>query len=122
MTISAVVNNEISNVMEQLYDLSALEEVTGGDQDFMNNMINLFITSAPEDLGLMQDALEKGEYATVSKIAHKMKPSVNYMCVPAMFDKVKEIEAWAGDEQQLVADTKVFIQDISSTLSQLENR
>ena len=79
---------------QQLYDLTSLEKFAGGNIDFITNMIELFITSAPEDLKTMEIALEKKDYSSISSIAHRIKPSINYMCIDRLFEDIRSVEAW----------------------------
>ena len=65
---------------QRLYDFSSLEEITGGDATIKNSIIQLFLTTIPSDIKAIEAAIEAKEYAKVSSIAHKIKPSINCHC------------------------------------------
>ena len=108
--------------MEQkLYDLASLQEVTGGNKEFMDSMIQLILTDTPIELKAIEIALENKDYAAVSSIAHKIKPSVNYFCINKLLDDVIAIETWKNEDEIMVKHTKVFIGDLYVALNQLDN-
>jgi hypothetical protein len=105
----------------KLYNLTALEEATGGDKDFMANMIQLIIVETPKDLKAIEIALENKEYPIVSSIVHKIKPSINYFCISKLLDDMIAIEAWENKDEMMVKETHLFIANIYSVLAQLNS-
>lgn len=106
--------------MEQpLYDLSSLEEVTAGDQTMKETIIQLFLTTIPDDLKAMEAAIENKNYSKVSAIAHKIKPSINYVCINQLLDDVLCIEMWKNEDEMMVKKTQQFISTIHLLLRQL---
>ena len=77
----------------QLYDFSELSQVCGGDKSFMEKMIDLFLITIPEDINKIEEALKSSDFSTVKSIAHKIKPSVNYMCKPQFYEALPLIFA-----------------------------
>jgi len=106
---------------ERLYDFTSLEEVCAGDKDFMDQMIQLFETNIPKELALIKTAITNNDFDDVKKIAHKMKPSVNYICIDSLSDDVKYIESWSESNEQMVSKTEVFINKINIVLEQLKH-
>jgi len=103
-----------------LYDLEALKKVTGGDQVFMQKMIGLFLEHTPEDVQVMEEALKTGNYKKVSSIAHKVKPSINYVCIKRIHEEVLLIEAWEGSDEDMSVKTEEFITDLRLVIDQLK--
>lgn len=102
-----------------LYDFTSLEEVTGGDQTIKDTIIQLFLTTVPDDLKAIENALESKNYAQVSSIAHKIKPSINYVCMKPLFDDIITIEKWENDSDSMTQRTLQFISTIRIVLKQL---
>ncbi len=105
--------------MEKLYNLAPLEKVTGGDPAFMNKMIQLFITTIPDSIEVMSIALDQEDYRTLSASAHKIKPSISYMCIGRLHDQVREIEAMESTND-IKSITNQFIVDLKLVLEQLK--
>ncbi len=63
----------------QYTDLSYLEDLSGGDQAFIKEIIDLFIQQMPESVKAMKDALANNDPLTIGETAHKAKPSAIYI-------------------------------------------
>jgi len=57
-----------------LFDLSQLEEVTAGDKDFLDTMIQSFVNSVQDALAGMKKELDSGNMDALARIAHSIKP------------------------------------------------
>lgn len=106
--------------MEKLYDLTFLEEATGGNQDFMDNMVQLIIEDTPEEFKKIASALDDKDYQTVSSIAHKIKPSVKLVCKASFLQEILAIEAWNDSDDVMVTKTNNFITNMLLALNQLK--
>lgn len=58
------------------YNLSKLEAIAEGDQDFILKVLEVFVAEVSEDLKRMKDFLKSNEFEEISKIAHKIKPNL----------------------------------------------
>lgn len=105
--------------MEKLYDLTKLEEVTKGDKEFMNKMIQLFVNTVPGVISTMEKNLSHNDYTAIAASAHQIKPSIGYICISGLHDTVKEIEQWQGSDQTMVIKTEQFIASLKIVLDQL---
>jgi hypothetical protein len=107
--------------MEQrLYDLTGLEKATDGDKEFMNNIVQLILTDIPIELLAMETALKNEAYTNVSSIAHKIKPSIKYVCIQQLFDDLVVIEKWEEDDGTMVKLGTRFISNIYLVITQLQ--
>lgn len=52
-----------------------LNEITGGDPDFLAELLSDFLTQTPELLSQIESALVSGDAATLGKVAHTLKGS-----------------------------------------------
>ncbi|TCJ13342.1 response regulator [Flaviaesturariibacter flavus] len=60
-------------------NLAYLHELSLGDTEFENAIIRQFIVQVPEELNLLQEAVEAGNRTQIKSIAHGMKSSVAYL-------------------------------------------
>lgn len=78
----AVSEKPIETELDDLYSsekLSNLRELTGGDTDMMIEMMNVFINHTPQLLKEIHSTFDEGSYEEMSKLAHTLKPTFNYM-------------------------------------------
>jgi signal transduction histidine kinase/CheY-like chemotaxis protein len=59
--------------------LAGLKAIGGGDNDFVHEMIDLFLEQSPRNLEVMRAALDVGDLPAVAKAAHNMKSSSAYL-------------------------------------------
>ncbi|NJO03941.1 MAG: Hpt domain-containing protein [Bacteroidia bacterium] len=87
----------------QLYDLSKLRKMVDNDQEMINKMIDMFLKNTPDLLNEMKAFWHKGEIERLSKLAHKLKSSINLMGISTLYDNIRSIEKFAAEsnpEQQ----------------------
>jgi HPt (histidine-containing phosphotransfer) domain-containing protein len=104
----------------KLYDFSSLEKVCAGDDDFMNQMIEMFKTNIPKEIDQMKNAIQNSEFEEVKRIAHKIKPSVGYICVDSLLGQTKSIEEWDGDGAGLGEMVDGFVEQVDKVITQLD--
>ncbi|MDX2432379.1 MAG: Hpt domain-containing protein [Bacteroides sp.] len=78
-------------------DLSYLKTMSGGDANFIAEMIGLFSEQVDEYSELMPRLLKEKEYDGLSKVAHKAKSSVAVMGMTGVAELLKELEKLAHD-------------------------
>jgi HPt (histidine-containing phosphotransfer) domain-containing protein len=82
-------------------DLNYLKTMSGGDSKFIREMINLFREQIEEYKSIMPELLEKKDYDSLSKIAHKAKSSVAVMGMTQVADQLKELEILANEQKEV---------------------
>ena len=75
--------------MPNHYDLYQLEDMSGGDKEFMQTVVETFLTEIPPDLVSMQTAIENDNHKMAYQFAHKMKPNLEMFGI----DLIREISA-----------------------------
>ena len=75
-----------------IINLSYLEEITGGDKAMILEMLDLFICDIPAQVEKIQEFYETSDLVSLSKEAHKLKPTLQYIGLTGMFEDIKEIE------------------------------
>ena len=107
-------------MINRLYDFSSLEEVCSGDKDFINQMIELFKTNIPKEIEQIKKAIQNSEFDEVKKIAHKMKPSIGYVCVDSLLGEARLIEEWEGNNETLLDMVNSFVNRENEVIKQLQ--
>ncbi|PBQ32831.1 hypothetical protein CNR22_13965 [Sphingobacteriaceae bacterium] len=59
-----------------LLDLTYLKEISKGNKDFITEILDLFLTQIPEELALIEKAIEKKDFKTIRSLSHKLKSSI----------------------------------------------
>ena len=85
-------NDTRTSTVNSDYDLSKLREISNGDELFVKRMIGLFITSISSSLQSMEKAFDEQDYATLSAIAHRIKPSINDLGITQISSEIREVE------------------------------
>ena len=86
---------------EKLYDLSLIEAISGGDTDFIRKMIDLFIETVPPNVQELNDCLSTESWDGVSRIAHKLKSTLDSMGIQSVKQEISTIERSAKNRQNL---------------------
>ncbi len=103
---------------ELLYDLTRLKKM--GDELFVQKMVNLFLTEITRDISEMIDCLEEKQFNELRDLAHKIKPSINHICVNAIYLLNLEIENWNEEDDIMINKTHYFANQVNSVLAQLK--
>lgn len=85
-------NTKLTNEFVQLYNLVVLKEMSRGDYKFVVKMLELFITSIPENIKELKIGLKEKDYEKIKKIIHKLKPMISNLKIESLFETIKKIE------------------------------
>ena len=97
-------------------DLTYLREISDGDQEFINDMIQTFLEETPKDIELMRAELARANWAELSKVAHKMKSSIKMFGFETLKNQVLFLEQ-SGKKNE---NTDVLPERINEFLSGLD--
>ena len=89
--------------MEKLYDLSYIQELGGNNADFINSLLQIFIDTTPADSAEMVKACTDKKWDAVSKLAHKIKSTIDSLRITEIKDDVRTIELDAKNKVNLDA-------------------
>jgi CheY-like chemotaxis protein len=109
---------------QKLYDLTMIQSVSAGDTAFIKKMIRLFIQTVPQNVQELVDATAGGNWEQVSKMAHKLKSTVDSMGIRSIHDQIRSVEIHAKNRDQLERLPELVKQVesvISSCISQLHS-
>ncbi len=76
----------------QIYNLSQLEELAGGNTEFVNSMVETFLEHTPGQLEEILQAYESLDLATVGAVAHKIKPNIELFGINAIKQDIRVVE------------------------------
>ncbi|ADB39153.1 PAS domain S-box protein [Spirosoma linguale] len=113
-----VVEPEIKEADGSLYNLSRLEMISRGSQEFIQKMIQLFCTEAPDVATQIKAAYEVGDFAKVKYLAHRIKPTIDTMDITSQIDAIRKIEELAiiGENS---SEFKSLVDDFEKTIHQV---
>lgn len=94
---------ESTNV--KLYNLTMIYGIAGGDESFVKRMLKLFLDTMPDTLVEIQQNTEMQNWTLVSKLAHKMKSTIDSMGITSLKDIIRQIEqnGKKGEQTELLA-------------------
>lgn len=78
---------------EKLYDLGMVESIAGGDTAFVNKMVQIFLDTMPPTAVQLNEALQNKDWDALSKLAHKMKSTIDSMGIVRLREVIRTIEA-----------------------------
>jgi PAS domain S-box-containing protein len=83
-------------------DLAALQKLAAGDQAFVVDLIDTFLTTGEKALREIEEAMLRHDTAILAKVAHKLKSNGGYIFASAVRRSAERLEA-AIQAQDLVA-------------------
>ena len=78
-------------------DFAHLKTLTGDDNEFMIEILELIIEQSPGVLDEMYQLLESGDYSALGATAHKYKSSINILGNSDLIKLMKDIEDTTRD-------------------------
>lgn len=73
-------------------DLSYLEDIAGGSNEFIIEMIDMFLEQTPGYCNDIKQGISEKDWKKVSDLAHKVKPTLAFMGSHAAKDTMAAIE------------------------------
>lgn len=108
---------------KKLFDLTNLAEMLGDDKKAILQMVKIFLQATPESLNELNKCYEKNDLQGVSKLAHKLKSSVDIFAVKDIKQEIRRLENNTRDNinldevPELVEKINLIL---STTLKQVE--
>jgi CheY-like chemotaxis protein/HPt (histidine-containing phosphotransfer) domain-containing protein len=96
-------NPVVSSSIE--YNLSALKQLSKGNESFVHRMLQLFVDTMPENINAINSAMEKNEKEQAKMVFHKIKPSLSHLGATTIFEEVKNLEK---SDEALMSDTEFW--------------
>jgi HPt (histidine-containing phosphotransfer) domain-containing protein len=80
------------------YNLSKVYAISDNDEEFVNQILTLFVTEVPEDLVQLKEGVNNSDYKQAYAFAHKIKPTLDLLGMNVAFEEILQVEAWAKAE------------------------
>jgi len=95
------------SVNTPLFDLKKLIQIAGDNTDFINQMLRLFVTDVPDSMAKIKEAYAIRDFQVIKYLAHRIRPSLQNMCVDAIKEETLMLENMAiakdaGEEMENV--------------------
>lgn len=89
-------------------DLSYLRDVSSGSNEFMVEMIELFLDQTPAYFEQLNQLISEQNWVKVAEIAHKVKPTLAFMGADAARESMAEIETNARNQTNIETISPAF--------------
>ena len=90
--IFKTLENKNTNLKEAYYSLEKLNEMSGNNGEFIQNMINIFQRTILKSMDDFDTAIENREIEFIKQIAHKIKPSIHNLEIKSVYQEIEDLE------------------------------
>ena len=108
---------------EKLYDLTMIHGLSGGDEAFIRQMVELFVDTMPASMLEFQTTLQDQEWEAMGKLAHKLKSTTGSMGMDSIKEEMRMVEINCKKKENL-EETPALVQKcilvINQTVAQLK--
>ncbi|MCV6628727.1 MAG: Hpt domain-containing protein [Flavobacteriaceae bacterium] len=91
-----------------IYNLDKINELSGGDQDFLVSVISTFLEEIPSDLEVLKNAVTAQDFTQIYQFAHKIKPNVDLLGMETARANALEIETLGKTTQDINKINQIF--------------
>ena len=92
-----------------VFDMDYAREITGGDMEFLKELIEIFKTDCPEKLAGISRAIKEKNFKALDKTAHSLKGSSGNLGLTLVYELSWEIEKM-GKTKNMEGANKTFKQ------------
>jgi HPt (histidine-containing phosphotransfer) domain-containing protein len=82
-------------------DLDYLKQISNGSNEFISQMITVFMEEIPNEIKNLENHLAKNDCVALKATAHKMKPSFSFMGVKVLEENIHDIETYCAEGKNL---------------------
>lgn len=80
------------------YNLAKVHAISENDDDFVMDIVTLFVSEIPLDLIRLKEGINIKDYQLAYSCAHKIKPTLDLLGMSVAFEEIQCIEDWAKKE------------------------
>lgn len=106
-----------SKPCEKLYDLTMVQSIAGGDTGFIKRMVQIFLDTMPPSVNQLHHELQQQNWDAISKLAHKMKSTIDSMGIARLKETIRAIEA-NGKQKNDLDGLPALIKQVDEVLAQ----
>ena len=114
---------DATKLEEPIYDLSKLKAMSRGNEAFVQKMIGIFSEQAPQMVNEMITACKGDDYERIAVIAHKIKPSIDNLCIRSLTQLIREIEKAAiggKSKEEVLAMLDRMVEIVEEVIGQMK--
>ena len=98
-----------------IWDGRRLEEMVGGDEEFIVEILTLFLETSGADVQALRRAANAGDRESVSRLAHTLKGASGNVGADAMMDIARQVEEALRREDD--TQVKVLVEEVLSVFA-----
>jgi len=88
--------------IKKVIDLTYLNEISKGDKNFINEMINIFLSETPEEINQLEEAIACTNFEKIRAISHHMKSTIPFVGLDIIIgNELDEIENHAINNKEI---------------------
>lgn len=104
---------------EGLYSLKNIEAISQGDTQFVNTIIDTFITNTPNYLEEIVKGIQLEDFAKIKYASHQMKPSLDILEIDSVRQTVRDIETESSSANQSIDKIKNDFDHLYTVVNQV---
>lgn len=103
---------------KSLYDLTEIQTISRGNNDFVIKMLKMFLDFAPGNVNEMKEKYAAKDFKGLGELAHTIKPTIDTMGINSLKDIIREIEK-AGREGCDKAELPFMLKQVETGIAQV---
>ncbi len=84
-----------------MIDLSYLKEISGNDQEFIKEMLALYIQTTAAEASNLMDLLAKEDFEAIGHLAHKIKAPIQMLGATELLELIRSLEIYGKEKSHL---------------------
>lgn len=99
---------------DKLYNLTALQNLSRGNDEFVVKMIAIFVEQTTDTIEKSAIAIRKEDFKEVSRMIHKIKPSVESLGITSIISEIKLLEKTAeqAKDKEQIRDLFAIVKEV----------
>lgn len=93
---------------DRLFNLTSLNNLSRGNIEFMEKMVSIFIEQSTDTIEKTSIAISQNDFIEVSRLIHKIKPSVETLGIMSINSELKLLEKIAKETEDKEQITTLF--------------
>lgn len=94
-------------------DFTYLNEISGGDQEFINDILETFLIEMPKDMENVSNGINNNDTQIIGKMAHKVKATLHLLGLEELKNHAFNIEQAAknnADDNEIIEAAKKLVE------------
>ena len=86
----------------KITDLTYLKDISKGNEDFVKEMIGIFLNETPEEIKRLEKAIDEVNFEKIKSISHHMKSTIPFMGLDKYINHdIAQIENLALEKKEI---------------------